>query len=103
MQRRCQRRLNGTKISGAMTYRPIVLAVLLMAISGSALAQDDEPGRRPARRPDGPWFGFTLPPAPGKDPAVVVGDRAPRPVAMAPDAQSPELTAAVIRADLTTI
>lgn len=79
------------------------MAVLLLAASAPGFAQDDEPARRPARRADGPWFGLPLPPAPGKEPAVIVGNRAPRPVTMAPDPQSPELTSAVIRADLTTI
>jgi len=86
-----------------MKHRLVACAVLLLATAAPGFAQDDEPARRPTRRTDGPWFGLSLPPAPGKDPAVVVGDRAPRPVSMAPDPQSPELSAAVIRADLTTI
>ena len=68
-------------------------------------AAQDEPALRPARtgNSNGPWFGLPLPPAPGKEPAVIVGDRTPRPVTFAADPQSPELTGAALRRDLETI
>src|SRR5262245_57718794 len=87
-----------------MTNHSLLIGVLLLATCAApAAAQDDVAERRLARRPDGPWFGVPLPPAPGKEPAVIVGDRSPRPVALPADAESPELGSAAIRADLTTI
>lgn len=87
-----------------MTKRHLLLlAVLGFALAATtAFAQDGPPERRPTRaRADGPWFGLPLPPAPGAEPAVIVGDRAPRPVTLPPgEPASPELTGSVIRADL---
>jgi hypothetical protein len=81
-----------------------LLVIVLVAPVAIASAQDDAgPARRVENR-NGPWFGTALPPAVGAEPAVVVGDRAPRPVhlpAGAPD--GPEFQAAALRADLTTI
>jgi hypothetical protein len=52
----------------------------------------------------GPWFGLPLPPRIGDTAAVVVGDRAPRPVSVpAGDPPSPELAGPAIRADLEAI
>ncbi len=62
-------------------------------------------GPAPAR-PVAPaaWFGLPLPPPFGKEPAVIVGDRAPRPVILpAGEPASPELVGSTIRADLETI
>jgi hypothetical protein len=51
-----------------------------------------------------PWFGLHLPPPPGKEPAVMVGPRAPRPVTLpAAEPSAPELTGTAIRTDLDTI
>ena len=51
-----------------------------------------------------PWFGLPLPPPLGKDPAVIVGDRKPRPVVLpAGEPAAPELVATTIRADLESI
>jgi hypothetical protein len=50
------------------------------------------------------WFGMPLPPPLGKEPAVIVGDRAPRPVTLPPgEAAAPELAGSAIRADLETV
>src|SRR5262245_53398625 len=87
-----------------MTNHSLLIGVLLLATcAAQAAAQDDVAERRAARRPNGPWFGVPLPPPPGKEPAVIVGDRSPRPVALPIDQQSPELGSSAIRADLTTI
>ncbi|HUR33979.1 MAG TPA: M28 family peptidase [Vicinamibacterales bacterium] len=69
-----------------------------------AAAQDEPLAPRRAENRNGPWFGIERPPAPGAEPAVVVGTRAPRPVrvpATAPAGR--EFEAAALRADLTTI
>jgi hypothetical protein len=86
-----------------MTYGALLAVMFVLVAPAAARAQDDTPARGQSRRSDGPWFGLPLPPPPGKEPAVIVGDRAPRPVTMPADRESPELTAAAIRADLTTI
>jgi hypothetical protein len=50
------------------------------------------------------WFGLPLPPPFGKEPAVIVGDRAPRPVTLPPgESASPEFVGTTIRTDLETI
>ena len=82
-------------------------AILLTATGVSPrnplLAQGRGRGAAEAHK-NGPWFGVALPPPPGKEPAVIVGDRAPRPVTLPPgETATPELTAANIRADLDTI
>jgi hypothetical protein len=91
------------------TARLIVAAV--MAIGASlipgtpARAGQDEPGGAPRTvNRNGPWFGAPLPPAVGAEPAVVVGNRAPRPVRVPTGApEGPEFAAANLRADLNTI
>jgi hypothetical protein len=86
----------------ALQTMVIALAVGTVGLS-SAVAQDEETGGRgrAARRTDGPWFGVTLPPTSAKDPAVIVGSRAPLPFVMPPgEAKSPELNGATIRADV---
>jgi len=90
----------------ALTRSVIAIAVLsAFTASARSVSAQDDPG--PARRTEnrnGPWFGLTPPPAPGVEPAVVVGDRAPRPVHVPSDAPSgPELQASALRTDLTTI
>lgn len=82
-----------------------VLAALLGLLAVPPVVAQDEPagrGARPGGNPNGPWFGLPLPPAPGQEPAVMVGDRAPRPAVFA-EAGPPELTGAAIRRDLETI
>lgn len=87
-----------------MRARLLLAATLLLLPATAALAQDG-PERGPARRfTNGPWFGLPLPPPPGKEPAVIVGSRTPRPVTLpAGEPANPELTGASIRADLETI
>jgi hypothetical protein len=70
----------------------------MLAFASAAYAQE-----RPAPKP-GPWFGVPLPPPLGKEPAVIVGARTPRPAALPPgEPAAPELTGAAIRKDLETI
>jgi hypothetical protein len=80
------------------------LIVSLALLPSTVHAQDEPGGPARAEKRDGPWFGASLPPAVGAEPAVVVGTRAPRPVhvpAGSPD--GPEFAATALRADLTTI
>ena len=85
-----------------MPKRVVMAIAVVVALGLPALAPAQEPEvRRPARRTDGPWLGLMPPPAPGVEPAVIVGNRMPRPVVLpAGEAASPELTGAAIRADL---
>ncbi len=92
--------------------RWLAWSVLVVSIAGHAFAQDPPAGGRgaggrgrgQARTTEGPWFGVPLPPALGAEPAVIVGDRAPRPFVMpSGEAAAPELTGANIRADLEAI
>ena len=58
--------------------RVIALVILFTTITAAvSFAQE----RRAPAKP-GPWFGVPLPPPLGQDPAVIVGDRAPRPVVL---------------------
>jgi hypothetical protein len=76
------------------------LLVLMFAFYTPALAEQT---RAAAAKP-GPWFGVPLPPPLGQDPAVIVGDRAPRPVVLpSGEAPAPELTGATIKADVDAI
>lgn len=87
-----------------MRARLTGLAILLTLLAPVLVhAQDEGPAGRPVRRADGPWFGVPQPPGPEADPAVLVGARSPRPVATSIGAAPPELAAAALRADLTTI
>jgi Peptidase family M28 len=85
----------------------LALAVLLCGVdaAGPLLAQDAPASRaRQTRVAGGPWFGEPLPPPFGKEPAVIVGKRAPRPfVPPAGESASPELVGASIRKDLEAI
>ena len=88
--------------------RYAVRFVLVIVLCGASLAQpsaQDAPGqRRPARNTSGPWFGEPPPPPFGKEPAVIVGNRAPRPVVLpAGEPASPELVGGAIRKDLEAI
>jgi Peptidase family M28 len=92
-------------------------AIALGTVSSAAVAQtrgDQEGSGRgaPAGRGrggrsvdmSGPWLGVTLPPPLGKEPAVIVGSRAPVPFVMpAGEAASPELTGGAIRKDVDAI
>jgi len=70
---------------------------------------DDAPpargrGRGRGQNAPGPWFGVMLPPGLGAEPAIVVGDRQPRPFIMpAGEVAAPELVGANIRKDLEAI
>jgi hypothetical protein len=70
-----------------------------LLVPGVAAFQEARPGVKP-----GPWFGVPLPPPLGKEPAVLVGDRSPRPVTLPPgEPAAPELAGAAIKADVETI
>ena len=76
----------------------IVLAILLTVPTHSS----GQERRAPAK--PGPWFGVPLPPPLGQEPAVIVGDRAPRPVVLpSGEPASTELTGATIKADVEAI
>jgi hypothetical protein len=78
----------------------IAALTLVFALGSSGAAAQETRG---AAKP-GPWFGVPLPPPLGKEPAVVVGERAPRPVILPPgEPSAPELAGAVIKADLDAI
>ncbi len=83
-------------------------AALSVALAASIVAAPQAPaesGRPPAGARNGEgWFGLALPPPLGQPPAVLIGNRGPRPV-MPPagDPQVTELTAASIRSDLEAI
>lgn len=84
-----------------MTRLSASLLALSFVLGAPLAAQDDGPVARPRRSPNGPWFGLTLPTAPGTEPAVIVGQRAPHPFVLPPgEPASPELTGTAIRADL---
>lgn len=87
---------------------PRVLGALALALTlswaGPALAQDDLAGPAKAINRNAPWFGLQTPPAPGAEPAVVVGTRRPRPVRVSPGApQGPEFNQASLTSDLESI
>ena len=82
-----------------LTRRVFAVAIALSTFGVPAFAQQGRAAAKP-----GPWFGVPLPPPLGQDPAVIVGDRAPRPVVLpSGEAPSPELTGATIKADVDTI
>ena len=102
--------------------RVLLSVALITVLSAGMVAQDqgragragrgaaDDAGRgargRGARggTGQGPWFGVMLPPPLGKDPAVIVGERQPRPFVMPQgEAAAPELTGSTIRSDIDTI
>src|SRR5262245_41650702 len=101
--------------------RVLLSVALITALSAETFAQDQgragragrgataDAGRgrgRGGRGGDaqGPWFGVMLPPPLGKDPAVIVGERQPRPFSMPQgEVSAPEFTGSTIRADMETI
>src|SRR5687767_3392317 len=79
--------------------RVAIAFLVALSIPGAALAQEPRTPVKP-----GPWFGVPLPPPLGKEPAVLVGDRSPRPVTLpAGEAAAAELVGAAIKADVETI
>jgi hypothetical protein len=83
-----------------LTRRVFAFAIAISTLSVSAVAQQT---RAAAPKP-GPWFGVPLPPPLGQEPAVIVGDRAPRPVVLPNDEPAaPELAGAGIRTDVDAI
>jgi hypothetical protein len=82
-----------------LTKRVLAVAITISTSGVPAFAQQGRPAAKP-----GPWFGVPLPPPLGKEPAVIVGDRAARPVVLpSGEAPSPELTGTTIRADVEAI
>ncbi len=96
-----------------MQSRTILLLVAWLALThtigfahapGAQAARVQGPRGESSRAEGGAWFGVPLPPPVGKEPAVIVGDRAPRPVLLpAGEPPAPELVGSAIRADLETI
>src|SRR5262245_47669079 len=77
--------------------RQLVLAAAMLTAAWTALAQ------RPPESP-GPWFGLTLPPKMSAAPAVRVGERPPRAVALpAGEVDAAEFRGAGLKADVDTI
>lgn len=95
------------KIIGTRTMYAVALLVgigVALQDPRPAFAQDGPTARVAPRSTEGPWFGQPLPPPFGKEPAVIVGKRAPRPFVLpAGEAASPELVGAEIRKDLEAI
>jgi hypothetical protein len=78
--------------------RGLLIAACLACASSIAVAQDT---RTAAPDTTKPWLGVPLPSAFGKEPAVIVGERAARPFAVpAGESRSEELTGERIRKDL---
>ena len=76
--------------------------VLVAALASGATTVGT--GGQSSKPASGAWFGLPLPPPMGATPAVIVGTRGPRPVAVPPgDPTGAELNANTIRADLDTI
>ncbi len=81
-----------------MRARALIAILMLVVSAGHALAQESR-----AAKP-GPWFGVPVPPPLGQDAAVIVGDRAPRPVALpAGEAPAAELAGKAIKTDVEAI
>jgi len=76
--------------------RITLMTISLLFIASAALAQS---AREPSK--DGPWFGVHLPPHLSAEPAVIVGDRTPRPVMLpTADPRDPDFSGAEIRKNL---
>jgi hypothetical protein len=75
------------------------------AIFHGANAQDTDEPRTNAKvaKESGAWFGVSLPPKFEFEPAVIVGERAPKPVTISGSPPPAELQGATIRKDLDTI
>jgi hypothetical protein len=80
-----------------MNAKSLLACCLLAPLIVSAQTPNE-----PSRTAAGPWFGVALPPKMGAEPAVLVGERAPRPVQFA-EASPAELQGARIRKDVDTI
>lgn len=79
----------------------VAFFVTATAVQGPVSAQTAPGSPARAERRAGPWFGLALPPRPGAEPAVIVGERAPRPVQVPADApEGPEFNATSLRASL---
>jgi hypothetical protein len=97
-----------SKIKTPWTLTALAIVGLAGVVSASTGQEPAAPAGRgasgrgaAARLKGGPWFGAPLPPPVGKEPAVIVGDRAPRPVTLPPgDPAAPEFAGTAIRADL---
>jgi hypothetical protein len=82
-------------------YPLLVVALACLTSSPRMLAQR---GAAAQAHKEGPWFGLTLPPPSGKEPAVIVGERPARPVVLPTgEPVAPELSGAALRKDLETI
>lgn len=91
--------LAANEMTGALARtRCGVLVLVVLALHGAGSAAAQEAGT------EWPWFGVPVPPGAGEVPAVLVGERGPRPVTLPPgDEPSKELEGATIRADVETI
>ena len=79
----------------------VVVACVLALPAPEARAQDEPGGAPRQQNRKGPWFGLVLPPKPGAEPAVIVGDRAPRPVHVPADApDGPEFRGESLRSSI---
>jgi hypothetical protein len=93
----------------AQVIRAVVCAAALGALGRVTIAEIQGGGGRgrggrSAAATPAAWFGVPLPPPLGKEPAVIVGSRAPVPFVMPPgEAASLELVGATIRRDLEAI
>lgn len=78
------------------------LVLVVLCTTGAIDAQAQR--RQEPPKTDGPWLGVMLPPESGTVPAVLVGDRGPRPAVVPPgDPAAPELVGAAIHKDVETI
>src|SRR5262245_25826664 len=85
-----------------MTRSPVSVVLVLAACA--FLGAQEMPERAARENTKGSWFGAPLPAGPGAEPAVLVGNRAPRPFTMpGGEPAAPELGGAALRADLETI
>ena len=81
---------------GSNTIRGVRPLFIFLATASTLFAQSS--------KIEGPWFGLPLPPRSGEARAVIVGERASRPVALpAGEPANPELTGTAIKADVETI
>jgi hypothetical protein len=80
----------------------IGLVLVALCIGGAIDVQAQR--RQEPPNTNGPWLGVKLPPKAGAAPAVLVGDRGPRPAIVPPDdPAAPEFAGDAIRKDLETI
>jgi hypothetical protein len=85
-------------------YNPGVRYTLLTALFTSLATLGSAQAPPPPAAKAGPWFGLTLPGSISGAPAVTVGGRPPRPVALPPgETTAPEFNAATLKADVQAI